>query len=229
MQTQVGMVNEGIALDAGLDSEASTYDNTLTEHQDGSSSSRHSANAERTRVDKVVSDKQNANVGPSYDNNTLTEVHQLNNNTFENVIALEIQTHGQHEVENCTNFNREAHYVMKTDVPKAEHSRNSSSFSDSKCFICSTCQKCVFNANHDACITNLLKVVNSSTKVQSHKTTKRYISIEKKSNAKKLERRITIGQKFYPNKSSAVYVKTTPPRSGLTWKPTGRIFTSCWS
>ncbi|GJY07418.1 hypothetical protein Tco_0374472 [Tanacetum coccineum] len=37
--------------------------------------------------------------------------------------------------------------------------------------------------------------------------------------------KIPIGQRFSPNKSSAVYVKTTPPRSGLTWKPTGRIFT----
>ncbi|GJR89972.1 hypothetical protein Tco_0213983 [Tanacetum coccineum] len=30
---------------------------------------------------------------------------------------------------------------------------------------------------------------------------------------------------FSPNKSSNVYQKTTPPRSGLTWKPTGRIIT----
>ncbi|GJR36443.1 hypothetical protein Tco_1212127 [Tanacetum coccineum] len=36
---------------------------------------------------------------------------------------------------------------------------------------------------------------------------------------------IPIGQKFSPNKSSNVYLKTTPPRSGLTWKPMGRIFT----
>ncbi|GJU29996.1 gag-pol polyprotein [Tanacetum coccineum] len=37
-------------------------------------------------------------------------------------------------------------------VPKADHSKSSSSFSDSKQFVCSTCHKCVFNANHDACI-----------------------------------------------------------------------------
>nr|GFA70107.1 hypothetical protein [Tanacetum cinerariifolium] len=37
--------------------------------------------------------------------------------------------------------------------------------------------------------------------------------------------KISIGQKFSPNKSLNVYLKTTPPRSGLTWKPTGRIFT----
>ncbi|GJS65349.1 hypothetical protein Tco_0679913 [Tanacetum coccineum] len=37
--------------------------------------------------------------------------------------------------------------------------------------------------------------------------------------------KIPIGQRFSPNKSSNVYLKTTPPRYGLTWKPTGRIFT----
>ncbi|GJS74201.1 reverse transcriptase domain-containing protein, partial [Tanacetum coccineum] len=37
--------------------------------------------------------------------------------------------------------------------------------------------------------------------------------------------KIPIGQRFSLNKSSNVYLKTTPPRSGLTWKPTGRIFT----
>ncbi|GJV95043.1 hypothetical protein Tco_1546620 [Tanacetum coccineum] len=46
-------------------------------------------------------------------------------------------------------------------VPKADHSRNSSSFSDSKHFFCSTCHKCIFNANHNACITKLLNEVNS--------------------------------------------------------------------
>ncbi|GJS89527.1 hypothetical protein Tco_0772163 [Tanacetum coccineum] len=49
--------------------------------------------------------------------------------------------------------------------------------------------------------------------------------VEKKSDSKKHERQIPIGQRFSPNKSSNVYLKTTPPRSGLTWKPTGRIFT----
>nr|GEU28761.1 hypothetical protein [Tanacetum cinerariifolium] len=60
---------------------------------------------------------------------------------------------------------------------------------------------------------------------QSPKTTKRYISIEKKSDSKNHGRHIPIGQRFSPNNYSDVYLKTTPPRSGLTWKPTGRIFT----
>ncbi|GJV45884.1 hypothetical protein Tco_1430420 [Tanacetum coccineum] len=41
----------------------------------------------------------------------------------------------------------------------------------------------------------------------------------------KYHSKIPIGQKFSSNKSSNVYLKTTTPRSGLTWKPTGRIFT----
>ncbi|GJW94056.1 retrovirus-related pol polyprotein from transposon TNT 1-94 [Tanacetum coccineum] len=45
-----------------------------------------------------------------------------------------------------------------------DHSRNYSSFLDSKHFVCSTCQKCVFNANSDACITKFLKEVNSRIK-----------------------------------------------------------------
>ncbi|GJW54559.1 hypothetical protein Tco_0098644 [Tanacetum coccineum] len=42
-------------------------------------------------------------------------------------------------------------------VQKADHSRNPSSFLDSRHFVCSTCQKCIFNANHDVCITKFLK------------------------------------------------------------------------
>ncbi|GKD18522.1 hypothetical protein Tco_1207680 [Tanacetum coccineum] len=80
-------------------------------------------------------------------------------------------------------------------------------------------------SNHDACITNLLKEVNSWGKKQSHKTSNRYIHVEKKSNAKKPERQISTGYKFSPIKSFVVYLKTTPPRSSLTWKSMGRIFT----
>nr|GEZ30444.1 Gag-Pol polyprotein [Tanacetum cinerariifolium] len=43
-------------------------------------------------------------------------------------------------------------FVMTNIVPVAEHSRNSRNFSDFKHFVCSTCQKCVFSANHDSCL-----------------------------------------------------------------------------
>nr|GEU74415.1 hypothetical protein [Tanacetum cinerariifolium] len=59
--------------------------------------------------------------------------------------------------------------VMITAVPKADHSKSSSSFPDFRHFVCSTCHNCVFNANHDACIIKILKEVNSYAKIQSYK------------------------------------------------------------
>ncbi|GJY82955.1 hypothetical protein Tco_0496331 [Tanacetum coccineum] len=94
---------------------------------------------------------------------------------------------------------------------------------------CPTCKKYIYSANHDECILKYLSKVNSRASAQkkdaqSHKKTKRYIHVEKKSDSNNHDRHIPTGQMFSPNKSSNVYLKTTPPRSGLTWKPTGRIF-----
>ncbi|GJT56341.1 hypothetical protein Tco_0991395 [Tanacetum coccineum] len=88
---------------------------------------------------------------------------------------------------------------MSNGEPLVDHSRNSSFFLDSKQFVCSTCQKCIFYANHDACITKVSNKMNSRAK-------------------------IGIGQRFSLNKSSAVHEKPQTPRSCLRWKPTGRIF-----
>ncbi|GJU14385.1 hypothetical protein Tco_1142351 [Tanacetum coccineum] len=113
----------------------------------------------------------------------------------------------------------------KTTVPKADPSKSSSSFSYSKQFVCSTCHKCVFNANHDACITKILKEVNSRAKSQSHKTRNSNKLVEQISHTQKPGRKIFTGHRFSPNKTSVVYEKTSP-RSDLRWKPTGRIFKS---
>ncbi|GKC20956.1 hypothetical protein Tco_1023106, partial [Tanacetum coccineum] len=115
--------------------------------------------------------------------------------------------------------------VTITAVPKVDHSKSSSSFSDSKNIVCSTCHKCVFNANHDACITKLLKEVNSRTKIQSHKTRNSNKPIDQKSHTQKPGRHIFARHRFSPNKTSIVYEKTSP-RSDLRWKPMGRIFKS---
>ncbi|GJR72014.1 hypothetical protein Tco_0084379 [Tanacetum coccineum] len=120
--------------------------------------------------------------------------------------------------------------VSNRTVNIAEPPRNQKPFLKSKDLACPTCKKCIYSANHDECILKYLSKVHSRASAQkkdaqSHKTTKRYMPVEKKSDSKKHDRQIPIGQKFSPNKSSAVYLKTTPPRSGLTWKPTGRIFT----
>ncbi|GJZ47824.1 hypothetical protein Tco_0601656 [Tanacetum coccineum] len=82
---------------------------------------------------------------------------------------------------------------------------------------------CVFNANHDACITKLLKEVNSRAKIQSHKTRNSNKPVDQKSHTQKHGRQIFTRDRFSPNKTSAVYEKTSS-RSDLRWKPTGRIF-----
>ncbi|GJX96059.1 retrovirus-related pol polyprotein from transposon TNT 1-94 [Tanacetum coccineum] len=113
---------------------------------------------------------------------------------------------------------------MLKAVQKADHSRNPSSFSNSKHFVCSTCQKCVFNANHDACITKFLKAVNSRVKVQSPKTRNSNKPVEPKIHTQKPSKQIVTGHRFSPNKYSDVHEKTNTPRSCLRWIPTGRIF-----
>ncbi|GJW58495.1 hypothetical protein Tco_0105226 [Tanacetum coccineum] len=115
-------------------------------------------------------------------------------------------------------------YVTTKTVPIAKHSRNSRNFSDSKHFVCSTCQKCVFNANHDHCVTKYLNEVNSHDKVPSNKTTNRNKPAEQISVTKKPERHISKGHRFSITKTSVVHERTMTPRSCLRWKPTGKIF-----
>ncbi|GJS30045.1 hypothetical protein Tco_0490665 [Tanacetum coccineum] len=114
--------------------------------------------------------------------------------------------------------------ITTKTVPIAERSRNSRSFSDSKHFVCSTCQKCVFNANHDSCVTKFLNEVNSRAKVPSNKTTKRYIPVEQTSFAKKPERQIPKRHRSSIKKTSVMHEKTMIHRSCLRWKPMGKIF-----
>ncbi|GJS70787.1 hypothetical protein Tco_0703628 [Tanacetum coccineum] len=115
-------------------------------------------------------------------------------------------------------------FVTIKTVPTAEHSRNSRNFSDFKHFVCLTCQKYVFNANHDFCVIKFLNEVNSRAKVPSNKTTNINKPIEQTSFAKKPERQIPKGHRFSIKKTSFVHEKTMTPRSCLRWKLTGKIF-----
>ncbi|GJR17194.1 hypothetical protein Tco_0965721 [Tanacetum coccineum] len=98
-------------------------------------------------------------------------------------------------------------FVMTKTVPIADHSRNSSNFSDFKHFVCSTCQKCVFNANHDSCVIKFLNEVNSRAKFPSHKTTNRNKPVEQISVAKKLKKQIPKGHRFLIKKTTTVPMK----------------------
>ncbi|GJR67894.1 retrovirus-related pol polyprotein from transposon TNT 1-94 [Tanacetum coccineum] len=99
--------------------------------------------------------------------------------------------------------------VLNRTVKIAEPPRNHKPFLKPKDLACPTCKKCIYSANHDECILKYLSKVNSHTPAQkkdarSHKTTKRYMSVEKKSDSKKHDIQIPIGQKFSSNKSLAV-------------------------
>ncbi|GKA86184.1 hypothetical protein Tco_0807895 [Tanacetum coccineum] len=115
------------------------------------------------------------------------------------------------------------HYLEEAKKKTHEHSRIPRNFSDSKHFVCSTCQKCVFNANHDACVIKFLKEVNSHAKVPSNKTTNRNKPVEQIRVATKPKRQIPKGHRFSIKKTTTVHEKTTSPRSCLRWQPTGRI------
>ncbi|GKB66475.1 retrovirus-related pol polyprotein from transposon TNT 1-94 [Tanacetum coccineum] len=139
-----------------------------------------------------------------YTPNTCTPKPRSNNQTFRN-------------------WPKSSNVTIKV-VQKANHSRNPSSFSNSKHFVCSTFQKCVLNANHDACVTKFLKDVNSRAKVQSSKSRNNIKPVEKIRNVNKPERWVSKGYRLSPNKSFIRHEKTKTPRYCLRWNLTGRIF-----
>ncbi|GJV17031.1 hypothetical protein Tco_1362354 [Tanacetum coccineum] len=94
---------------------------------------------------------------------------------------------------------------------------------------CPTCKKCLYSANHDECVLEYLSRLNPRASAQnkdakSHKTTKRYMPVEKSSASKKPERQIPTGHRFSNKKTTTVPEKTMTPRSCLRWKQTGKIF-----
>ncbi|GKB09542.1 hypothetical protein Tco_0837854, partial [Tanacetum coccineum] len=110
-------------------------------------------------------------------------------------------------------------------MQKADHSRNPSSFSDFKHFVCSTCQKCVFNANHDAFITKIPEISELlRLRIQPNKTRNSNKPVDPTSHTQKPSRKIVTGHSFSLNKSSVVHEKINTPRSYLRWIPTVRIF-----
>ncbi|GJV85506.1 hypothetical protein Tco_1525404 [Tanacetum coccineum] len=117
--------------------------------------------------------------------------------------------------------------------------------------ICAKCGKCVFNSNHDACISRYLKDVNSRTKkpkvvpisaskpkrkankfvaTPHKKTVASDTTIQKpKSYFKELYENTNQAWKWWIEKkcpSEYKWTQKTPSRPSLKWKPTGRIFSN---
>ncbi|GJU01401.1 hypothetical protein Tco_1111739 [Tanacetum coccineum] len=117
--------------------------------------------------------------------------------------------------------------VSNKDVHLGEH-RKQKPFLKFNDLQCPTCKKCLYSANHDECVLEYLSRLNPRASAQnkdakSHKTTKRYMPVEKSSASKKPERQIPTGHRFSHKKTTTVPEKTRTPRSCLRWQPTGRI------
>ncbi|GJU13087.1 hypothetical protein Tco_1135483 [Tanacetum coccineum] len=114
--------------------------------------------------------------------------------------------------------------VSNKDVHLGEH-RKQKPFLKFNDLQCPTCKKCLYSANHDECVLEYLSRLNPRASAQnkdakSHKTTKRYMPVEKSSASKKPERQIPTGHRFSNKKTTTVPEKTMNPRSCLRWKPT---------
>ncbi|GJZ22904.1 integrase, catalytic region, zinc finger, CCHC-type containing protein [Tanacetum coccineum] len=121
-------------------------------------------------------------------------------------------------------------WVSNKDVHLGEH-RKQKPFLKFNDLQCPTCKKCLYSANHDECVLEYLSRLNPRASAQnkdakSHKTTKRYMPVEKSSASKKPERQIPTGHRFSNKKTTTILEKTMNPRSCLRWKPTGRIFSN---
>ncbi|GKG04875.1 hypothetical protein Tco_0315262 [Tanacetum coccineum] len=90
--------------------------------------------------------------------------------------------------------------VSNKDVHFGEH-RKQKPFLKFNELQCPTCRKSLYSANHDECVLEYLSRLNPRACAQnkdakSHKTTKRYMLIEKSSASKKTERQIPTGHRF---------------------------------
>nr|GEU60404.1 putative reverse transcriptase domain-containing protein [Tanacetum cinerariifolium] len=171
---------------------------------------------------------------PTADSGTDTELLEQesvgSNDMVHNYYLEEAKKKAQLQKDKALNTKTSVQQSARLANTANESPRNQKTFLKSKDLACRRCKKCIYSANHDECILKYLSKLHSRASTQkkdaqSHKATKRYMPVEKKCNSKKHDKQIPVGHNFSPNKSSNVYLKTTPPRSGLTWKPMGIIFT----
>ncbi|GKB70626.1 hypothetical protein Tco_0932038 [Tanacetum coccineum] len=117
--------------------------------------------------------------------------------------------------------------------------------------VCAECGKCVFNSNHDACVSRYLNVMNARTKMPNvvpigdskpkrkanqsvatthKKTVASDTTIQKpKSYFKELYENTNKAWKWWIEKncpSEYKWTQMTPSRPSLKWKPMGRIFSN---
>ncbi|GJS76026.1 hypothetical protein Tco_0725907 [Tanacetum coccineum] len=138
------LVTKGISLDASLVAKQSTIDSTTSsEQQNESNGSRKECSrlgnekrsydneskslgnnatyAEKILVDTVASDIEYADIGPSYDSDTVSEVHH---DTFKNVFTNGIQNYEQHESKPGIYVVNENNSNIISDIPNMDPDRD---------------------------------------------------------------------------------------------------------
>ncbi|GJS34902.1 hypothetical protein Tco_0533284 [Tanacetum coccineum] len=153
-------------------------------------------------------------------------------------------TPGMYRIATSTTQNREP------QLPHASRNTNPHVTSNVN-VVCAECGKCVFNSNHDACVSKHFNDVNARTKKpkvvpisaskpkrkmnKSVATTHKKIvasdtTIQKpKSYFKELYENTNKAWKWWIEKKCPLeykWTQTTPSRPSLKWKPTGRIFSN---
>ncbi|GJX75431.1 hypothetical protein Tco_0314026 [Tanacetum coccineum] len=139
IQQQECLVIQGITLEANLSTDGTTLDASLVTE---------GATLEYSLVTKGISlDASNENrsfdnessssgndadddIGPSYDSDTVTEVHHSNNDTFENVFAGGIQNHEQPESIPDTYVVNENNSDIISDIPNMDQVRDKEEHDD---------------------------------------------------------------------------------------------------
>ncbi|GJX13161.1 hypothetical protein Tco_0204919 [Tanacetum coccineum] len=119
---EASLVTEGIALEEILIAKKSTDDSvTSLKQQDESNSSGNDADAEKILVEKVASGIEHADIGPSYDSDTVSGVHH---DTFENLFAHSIQNHVQPESIPDTYMVNKNNSNIISDIPNMDPVRD---------------------------------------------------------------------------------------------------------
>ncbi|GJV04179.1 hypothetical protein Tco_1337748 [Tanacetum coccineum] len=141
--------------------------------------------------------------------------------------------------------------ISKKTKSVTAYNDNSNSRTSNVNVVCAECGKCVFNSNHDACVSRYLNDVNARTKkpkvvpisaskpkrkanksvaTPHKKTVASDTTIQKpKSYFKELYENTNKAWKWWIEKkcpSEYKWTQTTPSRPSLKWKPTGRIFSN---
>ncbi|GJU37029.1 hypothetical protein Tco_1185383 [Tanacetum coccineum] len=119
---KASLVTEGIALEDNLVTKETTYDSVPSSEQlDESNISGNDADAEKILVETVASNIENTDIEPSYDSDTMSEVHH---DTFENVFAHRIQNHNQPESIPNTHAVNENNSDIISDIPNMDPVRD---------------------------------------------------------------------------------------------------------